>query len=124
MNIFCLCKLDSYRNSPGGRPVESSFDVRWSATNRKGSGLLEVILSVGAAQVGGTIVDQPAATAAPDGRFAIPDITPGDYQIFSWRSIQPYAYFDPQFLLTFESQSQVIHLGELSVEHLELKVVH
>ena len=115
---------------------------------RGGSGLLEVVLSVGAAQVGGTIVDEQGnpvpgavvaliprlerqrvalfrtATAAEDGRFAIPDITPGDYQIFSWRSIQPYAYFDPQFLLTFESQSQAIHLGELSAEHLELKVIH
>jgi hypothetical protein len=113
-----------------------------------GSGLLDVMLSAGSAQVGGTIVDERGnsvagaavaliprferqradlfrtTTAAADGRFAIQDITPGDYQIFSWRSIQPYAYFDPQFLLTFESQSQNIHLGELSAEHLELKVTH
>ena len=80
-------------------------------------------MSVGAAQVGGTIVDQAAAAAPRTADLQYPT-SPGDYQIFSWRAIQPYAYFDPQFLLTFESQSQAIHLGELSAEHLELKVIH
>src|SRR6185436_11542325 len=36
------------------------------------------------------------AVTSTDGRFTLRGITPGDYRLFAWEDLEPYAYFDPE----------------------------
>jgi 5-hydroxyisourate hydrolase-like protein (transthyretin family) len=111
------------------------------------SGNMEIVLSPGAAQIGGTVLNERSravadatvvlvpraqrnrpdlhqtATTGSDGRFQISSVPPGEYQLFAWQSIEPYAYLDTQFLLPFESESEFIRVSEFSMENVELRAL-
>src|SRR4029453_16595319 len=82
------------------------------------SGTLDVLLSRSSGRVDGTVVDSrgqgvpgvqavlvPAqrmrwrfdlfrtATTDSAGRFSMTGIPPGDYSLFSWEALEPFAYF-------------------------------
>jgi len=48
--------------------------------------------------------------ADDQGRFTISGVAPGDYQAFAWKTIEPYRYFDSEYVAAFESQSTKLHL--------------
>jgi hypothetical protein len=104
---------------------------------------VELVLSPGAGQIDGTVMsdDQsfPGASVVlvPDGkdrgqpsayqravtdqsgRFAMRNVVPGDYTIFSWEQIDRGAYFDPEFLARYEDRGKAVHVeegGHLSVK--------
>jgi hypothetical protein len=59
-----------------------------------------------------TVTDQ-------SGRFAMRNVVPGDYTIFSWEQIDRGAYFDPEFLARYEDRGKAVHVeegGHLSVK--------
>ncbi len=109
------------------------------------SDTLEVVLSLQPAEVSGSIVDekqQPVrlvqAVLVPDqhrerydlfravntdanGRFSIKGLPPGDYKIYSWESIEPFGYFDPERLKLDESRGQQLHLQEGSRTEVTVK---
>jgi hypothetical protein len=59
----------------------------------------------------------------PNGRFNISGVAPGDYKIFSWAGLEDYAYFDPAVIDQYEAQGQLVQVGELSRQTVELKVI-
>jgi hypothetical protein len=104
---------------------------------------VELVLSPGAGQIDGTVMSddqsfpdasvvlvpdgkdrgQPSAyqRAVTDqsGRFAMRNVVPGDYTIFSWEQIDRGAYFDPEFLARYEDRGKAVHVeegGHLSVK--------
>jgi hypothetical protein len=111
------------------------------------SGPIEVVLSSNSGQIDGTVIgaDQKpvanvqavlipdhqrnrldlykTAVTTPDGRFTIRGITPGDYRLFSWEDIEPFAYFDPDVSRQYETQSKLVHIQELSKETVEVKII-
>ena len=38
-----------------------------------------------------------------EGRFTLRGITPGDYRIFAWEDIEPFAYFDAAVVKQYEA---------------------
>jgi hypothetical protein len=78
--------------------------------------------SQGRAAAGAQVVLVPAQrtrrdlfkTASTDqkGGFTISGIPPGEYKLFSWDAIAAFAYFDPDFLKTYEAQGQALHIEE------------
>ncbi len=52
------------------------------------------------------------AVADQSGRFAMRNIVPGDYTIFSWEQIDRGAYFDPEFLAQYEDRGKPVHVEE------------
>ena len=110
-------------------------------------GSLEIVLSTNAGQLDGTVVDATGkpvsgvqavlipdrlrnrsdlfktAASGADGRFTIRGITPGDYKVFSWEDIEPFAYFDSEVLRLFEQQGKPVHIEESSKPTVEVKII-
>jgi len=106
----------------------------------------EVILKRGGGQIGGNVTDTrlepvtgirvfaiPAqrerlfdynyAFTDQNGHYTLNSVTPGDYQIFSWESIDNGAYFDPEFLNQYESRGKLVHVGESSSQIVDAKLI-
>ena len=58
-----------------------------------------------------------------EGRFTFRGITPGDYRIFAWEDIEPFAYFDPAVVKQYEAAGKLVHIQELSAESVEVRLI-
>jgi hypothetical protein len=99
-------------------------------------GRLNVVVSSGAGQIEGSVLDnrlQPVSavqtvlipdqhrdrtelfkTAVTDqnGKFSLRGIAPGNYKIFSWEALEPNSFFDPEVLRRFEDQGKALRVTE------------
>ena len=57
------------------------------------------------------------------GRFSLAGIAPGDYRLFAWEALEPYAWFDPDVLRPFESMGQPIHVAESSAQSIDVRMI-
>jgi beta-lactamase regulating signal transducer with metallopeptidase domain len=114
---------------------------------RSGSDTLDVILSSRVAQIDGTITDsksQPVrdiqavlipdqhrervelfrtANSDQDGHFSISGMAPGDYKLFAWEAIEPYGYFDLDFVKRDEARGQAVRVAESGKLSVTLKMI-
>jgi hypothetical protein len=63
-----------------------------------------------------TVTDQ-------NGRFTLRGIRPGDYTFFAWESVEGDAYYNPDFLKTYEGQGSALHVAEGEQKSLHLDVI-
>jgi len=110
------------------------------------NGTLEIVVRMNPGQVSGTVVDAtlkpvsgvqavlvPEArnrqdlyrTAMTDqeGRFTIRGITPGEYRIFAWEDIEPFAYFDLAVVKQHEAAGKQVRIQESSAETAEVRII-
>ena len=113
------------------------------------AGPIAIVLSPGAGQVEGTVVDAqqqsvPSAsvvlipkdakrraevqsykntTTDQYGRFTLKNLDPGDYKLFAWEDIEYGAYMDPDFMKPVEEKGESITLRKDSKETVQLKVI-
>jgi hypothetical protein len=110
------------------------------------AGEFEVILRAGTAQIAGTVVDaqsQPVsgiqvillpnqrnridlfrpATTDQNGRFALPNVPPGSYRLFSWEAADTSVINDPEFLKQYEQQGKTVLVTEFSNQNVEVKMI-
>jgi protocatechuate 3,4-dioxygenase beta subunit len=111
------------------------------------SGTLEIVLSRDAGQVEGTVVDKdrkpvpnaqvvlvpeerPERTDAfrlgssdQNGHFTIKNVVPGNYKLFAWEDIEPFAYADPDFRRKYEELAMPLKVSESSKLTVEAKVI-
>jgi hypothetical protein len=59
-------------------------------------------------------------TADASGRFTMGSIAPGEYTLTAWDSLEPYAYFDPQFQAQAERAGQPVRVSESSSQTLKV----
>jgi protocatechuate 3,4-dioxygenase beta subunit len=70
-----------------------------------------------------------AATTDQNGRFSISGITPGDYKVFSWDSVDESDeqfgedWFDPEWLKPYEPKGESVHLEEGDQKFVNLKLI-
>jgi hypothetical protein len=57
------------------------------------------------------------------GRFTLRGLPPGDYTLFAWESIDGEAYFNPEFLKSYEGQGKALHLNEGDRASVQLKAI-
>jgi len=57
------------------------------------------------------------------GRFTLRGLPPGDYTIFAWESVDGEAYYNPEFLKSYEGQGRPVHLQEGRHASLTLKAI-
>jgi hypothetical protein len=110
-------------------------------------GTLEVVVSTHGGEVRGAIVDArgvaaPSAQAVlvpnrarqradlyktiqagPEGRFEIKGVPPGDYKLFAWESVDPFQWFDPEFMERSEDKGVPVQVSESSVANAEVKLI-
>ena len=112
-----------------------------------GPGTLTIVLSSKGGQITGTVVDAkrlPArgvqAVLVPDdrrdraelyktaitddaGRITLTGIAPGNYKLFAWEALEPYAYYDPKVIERFEQQGTPVHVTETSTVNVDVRVI-
>jgi len=112
-----------------------------------GPGTLTIVLSSKGGQITGTVVDAkrlPArgvqAVLVPDehrdraelyktamtddaGRITLTGIAPGNYKLFAWEALEPYAYYDPKVIERFEQQGTPVHVTETSTASVEVRMI-
>ena len=110
-------------------------------------GQLEVVLSPDGGQIDGTILNdkqQPMngvqavlipeqrrtrfdlySTSRSDlaGRFTMKGIPPGDYKLFAWEAIEPFVYYDSEFMRVSEGRGKLVHVSESSTQNVELRSI-
>ncbi len=124
-------------------------DVNDSGINVNGGTIeVEVIASSNGGIVDGVIVDsrnQPVpdavVVAVPEarmrrridryrksisdqsGHFSLHGIRPGDYTLFAWQSVDGEAYYNPDFLKTYEGQGSPLHVSEGERKSMQLPAI-
>jgi|KBSSwiStaDraftv2_1062776.scaffolds.fasta_scaffold00773_19 hypothetical protein len=110
-------------------------------------GTLDVVVSSHAGQLEGNLIDKaqkPVAgvqvtivptvyrarrelyrTAITDanGHFKIASVTPGEYKAFAWEELEPFSYFDADFIRKFESDGKAFTLAESGKATVDLKII-
>ena len=63
------------------------------------------------------------ANTDPNGRFTFASVSPGDYKVYSWESIDDYAWFDPDILSRSGDRGRVVHVTETSSESVDVRII-
>jgi hypothetical protein len=111
------------------------------------NGTLEIVLRMNPGQVSGNVVDATlkpiggvqavlvpeqartrqdlyrTAVTDQEGRFTFRGIAPGDYRVFAWEDIEPFAYFDPSVIKQYEAAGKLVHIQESSSETAEVRLI-
>ena len=129
--------------SAGGRDAtDSGFSVSGGTTT------LDLVASANGAVAEGAVTDQkdePVADVVviavpearwrshPDryrkastdqsGRFTLRGLPPGDYTLFAWESIDGEAYYNPEFLKSYDGQGKALHVNEGDRMSVQLRTI-
>ena len=63
------------------------------------------------------------STTDQSGQFTIVGITPGNYKVFAWDGLEPFRYFDPDFMRTHEAKGKSILVGESATVTTNIQVI-
>jgi uncharacterized protein (DUF2141 family) len=109
--------------------------------------ILQLTLSSGVARIEGTVmkdqqpspgtvvvlVPSPERRSLPryywqtvsdsQGRFALQNIIPGDYEVFAWQEIERGSYMDPDFLAQFEGHGKAVSIKDGADLNLQIDVI-
>jgi hypothetical protein len=122
---------------------DSGFDVNTRNTNP-----VEVVLGSGAGTVNGVVQDGPTkvvpgatvvlvpetnrrrnralyvvGTSDSTGRFTLRGVAPGEYKVFAWESIPPFAYQNAAFLAKHEERGKIVRVGQSGTATTELTII-
>jgi len=126
-----------------GRDISDS-----GLTMNGGSAMLDLVASANGAAVDGTATDakdKPVAdvviVAVPEvrlrnrpdryrkavtdqsGHFALRGLPPGDYTLFAWESVDDEAYYNPEFLKSYEGAGKALHVSEGERTSVQLRTI-
>jgi hypothetical protein len=63
------------------------------------------------------------AVTDQSGRFILRGMPPGDYTLFAWESVDGEAYYNPEFLKTYEGQGKALILSEGERQSIRIKAI-
>ncbi len=127
----------------GGRDIQD-----WGISVSGGSVVLDVVLSPNGAAVDGVVTDHQGApvanaviVAVPEmrlrsrtdwfyktvsdqrGRFTLHGVRPGEFTLFAWESVEGEAYYNPEFLKSYEGQGSALRVGEGDRKPVQVEVI-
>ncbi len=62
-------------------------------------------------------------TSDASGRFVIRGVPPGDYKLFAWESIPPFAYQNSAFMARHEERGRAVHVGQGGTSSAEVTII-
>jgi Carboxypeptidase regulatory-like domain len=93
-------------------------------TDQKGEPVANaVIVAVPEARLRGRVERFRKTVSDQSGRFALHGIPPGQYTLFAWESVDGEAYYNPDFLKTYEQQGSALRVGEGDRKTVQLAVI-
>jgi hypothetical protein len=94
------------------------------ATNQKDEPIADaVVVAVPVARFRSHPDRYRKAVADQTGRFTLRGLPPGDYTIFAWESIDGDAYYNPEFLKSYEGQGKALHANEGERTSMQLRTI-
>ena len=57
------------------------------------------------------------------GRFTLHGVQPGDYTLLAWETVDGEAYYNPEFLKTYEGQGSALRVGEGDRKTMQVEVI-
>ena len=82
-----------------------------------------VVVAVPEARLRGRIDNYRKTVSDQTGHFSLRGLRPGDYTIFAWASVEGEAYYNPDFLKTFDGQGNTVHVSEGDHKSMQLQVI-
>ncbi len=64
-----------------------------------------------------------SAASDASGQFVIHGVPPGDYKLFAWESVRPFAYQNAPFIANYEDRGRSIHVGQGNMVNAELTII-
>jgi hypothetical protein len=126
----------------GGRDSDSSISVSGGAvaldlvassngalvdgvvTDQKGQPVTNaVIVAVPEARLRGRVDRYRKTVSDQSGHFALHGISPGNYTLLAWESVDGDAYYNPDFLKTYEAQGSAVRLADGERKSLQLQAI-
>jgi hypothetical protein len=62
------------------------------------------------------------AVSDQSGHFTLRGLSPGNYTIFAWDSVDGEAYYNPEFLKSYEGQGKALHVNEGDLLRVQVRV--
>jgi protocatechuate 3,4-dioxygenase beta subunit len=94
------------------------------ATNQKDEPVADaIVVAVPEARFRGRTERYRKAVTDQSGRFTLRGLPPGDYTIFAWESIDGDAYYNPEFLKSYEGQGKALHANEGERTSMQLRTI-
>jgi hypothetical protein len=93
-------------------------------TDQKGEPVANaMIVAVPEPRLRGRIERYRTTESDQSGRFALHGIQPGDYTLFAWENVEGEAYYNPEFLKTYETQGSALRVSEGDRKTMQLVVI-
>ncbi|HVV46256.1 MAG TPA: carboxypeptidase-like regulatory domain-containing protein [Bryobacteraceae bacterium] len=136
---------------PGGYLKAATLngqDALRNGADMSSGGTLDLVVSMTAAEVDGSVTGEdgrPAADAtititpdplqperrdlyrqartSDDGTFALKNLAPGKYRVFAWEEMDPGAFLDPDYMKPFESLGTAISVGDNDKKTIEVREI-
>jgi protocatechuate 3,4-dioxygenase beta subunit len=94
------------------------------ATNEKGESVTDaVVVAVPESRFRGHPERYRKALSDQSGRFTLRGLSPGNYTIFAWESVDGEAYCNPEFLKSYEGQGKALHVTEGDRVRVQIKTI-
>ncbi|MFZ0289532.1 MAG: carboxypeptidase-like regulatory domain-containing protein [Candidatus Sulfotelmatobacter sp.] len=94
------------------------------ATNKKGESVTDaVVVAVPESRFRGHPERYRKALSDQSGRFTLRGLSPGNYTIFAWESVDGEAYYNPEFLKSYEGQGKALHVTEGDRVRVQIKTI-
>jgi 5-hydroxyisourate hydrolase-like protein (transthyretin family) len=62
-------------------------------------------------------------TTNQDGHFSIANVPPGAYRLYAWEAVEPYRWFDPDFLKASEQFASPVQINESSRKTIDARLI-
>jgi hypothetical protein len=93
-------------------------------TDQKGEPVANaMIVAVPEPRLRGRVERYRTTESDQSGRFALHGIQPGDYTLFAWENVEGEAYYNPEFLKTYETQGSALRVSEGDRKTMQLVVI-
>jgi hypothetical protein len=93
-------------------------------TDQKGEPVANaMIVAVPEPRLRGRVERYRTTESDQSGRFALHGIQPGDYTLFAWENVEGEAYYNPEFLKTYDTQGSALRVSEGDRKTMQLVVI-
>ena len=98
--------------------------VEGVAVDQKGDAVANaVIVAVPEQRLRGRVEHYRKTVSDQSGRFALHGVEPGDYTLLGWESVDGEAYYNPEFVKTYEGQGISLRLNEGDRKAMRVEVI-
>ncbi len=112
-----MVELDLVASANGGI-------VDGAAVDSKGQPVANaVVVAVPEARMRGRMDRYRKTVSDQSGRFSLHGVRPGEYTLFAWESVDGEAYYNPEFLKSYEGQGSTLRVGEGERKTVQVNVI-